>query len=182
MNLYSLVIQMPPPVVALVASLAICFLGYRLRMVGIFISGALLGYVLGRGFAIRFFSAPVPLVTGIVVGLLFGIACVAVHKAGIFLLCGACGDLFVSTLLPYVTLPVWVTILLHLFVFVALGALGLKFTKPLIVLATGLAGASNVIAGLIQMGLQFPSPRAQAFCLLALAGFGIFVQFSTEWK
>lgn len=178
MNLYTLVSQIPPVYFSLALAAIICFLGYPLHKLGILVTGGVLGFFVGRDFALQFFDQNASNTIGLVLGFVTAILCLVLYKVGRFIFCGAVGAMFLSLVLPSFSLESWLQSVLLVVIFLAAGGLSVKFMRPVIILVTGLLGGINLLSGLLLLGVPIPAGLWQVFSMLALAGLGIFIQFS----
>ena len=105
--------------------------------------------------------------------------CSWLYDAGIFVLCGACGALFVSSLLEQFALIWWLELVILLAAFIAIGVLALQFVRPVLIIVTGLSGASSILSSLALLGLPLPGGNVRLVCALVLGLVGMAVQFTT---
>ncbi|HJD22002.1 MAG TPA: TMEM198/TM7SF3 family protein [Candidatus Gemmiger faecigallinarum] len=179
MDLTQLIGNVPSAVISLALGALICFAGYRLRKAGIMLTGALLGFSVASDIAANFLDQSASLIVGVVAALVVAGFCSWLYDAGIFVFCGACGALFASSILSQAAMESWLRLVILAAVFIAVGALALKFVRPVMILATGLSGASSILSSLVQLGLAIPAGTIQLIALLVLAAVGIGVQFGT---
>lgn len=178
MNVYSVISQVPPIYFSAAVAAMICFMGYPLHKLGILLAGGVIGYTLGRDFALQFFDQNTAGIVAIVVALIGAGLCLFFYKPGCFIFCGAAAALFVSVLTSFFPVPSWVQVVLMLLVFLIGGVLSLKVLRTTIILITGLLGGVNLLSCLLLFGLPIPAGLWQFFTLLALAGAGIIFQFT----
>lgn len=179
MDLTTLISSIPSAAISLVVAVLICFMGYRLRKAGIMLAGALLGYTIAHDIAARYADASTALLIGLVVGVLLALMCSWLYDAGIFILCGACGALYVGSLIEQFAMIWWVELIILLAAFIAVGVLALQFVRPVLIIVSGLAGASSILSSLALLGLPLPAGNVRLVCALVLALVGMAVQFTT---
>lgn len=179
MDLTTLIAEIPSAAISLVVAALICFMGYRLRKAGIMLAGALLGYKLTCDIAGRYLDASTTLLVGLIVAVMLALVCSWLYDAGIFVLCGACGALYVSSLVEQFALIWWLELIILIAAFIAIGVLALQFVRPVLIIVTGLAGASSMLSSLVLLGLPLPDGNPRLICALVLALVGMAVQFTT---
>ena len=179
MDLTTLISSIPSAAISLVVAVLICFMGYRLRKAGIMLAGALLGYTIAHNIAARYADASTALLIGLVVGVLLALMCSWLYDAGIFILCGACGALYVASLIEQFAMIWWVELIILLAASIAVGVLALQFVRPVLIIVSGLAGASSILSSLALLGLPLPAGNVRLVCALVLALVGMAVQFTT---
>ncbi len=179
MDLTTLIGNIPSAVISLVVAVLICFMGYRLRKAGIMLAGALLGYTITHNIAVRYMAPSTALLLALVIAVLLALMCSWLYDAGIFVLCGACGALFVSSLLEQFALIWWLELVILLAAFIAIGVLALQFVRPVLIIVTGLSGASSILSSLALLGLPLPGGNVRLVCALVLGLVGMAVQFTT---
>lgn len=179
MDLTTLIGNIPSAAISLVVAVLICFMGYRLRKAGIMLAGALAGYTIAHDIAVHYMDSSTALLIGLVTGVLLALTCSWLYDAGIFVLCGACGALFVSSLIEQFALVWWLELLILLAAFIAIGVLALQFVRPVLIIVTGLSGASSILSSLALLSLPIPEGNARLVCALVLGLVGMAVQFTT---
>lgn len=180
MDLTTLIGNIPSAAISLVVAVLICFMGYRLRKAGIMLAGALMGYTIAHDIAAHYTQPSTALLIGLVAGLLLALLCSWLYDAGIFVLCGACGALYVSSLIEQFALVWWLQFLILLAAFIAIGVLALQFVRPVLIIVTGLSGASSILSSLSLLGLSLPDGNVRLVCALVLGLVGMAVQFTTS--
>lgn len=126
-----------------------CFFGYRLYRIFIAVSGFITGALIGGLLGLLTSGGEPGL--AIIVGLLFGVLgaflAYRLYKLGVFLTCFSTGALL-GFCIGLLTKQVGFGIVLALICGILLGVLGVKLTKPVIVISTGFGGG-------ICMGIAF---------------------------
>lgn len=180
MDLTQLIGQIPAAAISLALGAVICFAGYKVRKVGIMLTGAMLGFTVASGIAGNFAAEQsTAVLVGVIAAVLVALFCSWLYDAGIFVFCGGCAALFAAMLLARYDLAEWLTLVIVLAVFVAVGVLALQFVRPVMIVATGLSGAGSVLSSLALLGLALPAGAVHLAALLVLAAAGIAVQFAT---
>ena len=144
-------------IVVAVLGLLNCFLGYKLLRLWVTVVGLAVGGIGGLLAGYRFLHAD-PIVSVIIAGvaalILAGLA-FYIYKAGIFLLCAGVG----LAICIYVIHPrSSVVFFICLLVSVGIGALGVVFVKPIVIVTTSIQGglaAGAAIVPLLQLGDTF---------------------------
>ena len=174
MDLTTLIGNIPSAVISLVVAVLICFMGYRLRKAGIMLAGALLGYTITHNIAVRYMAPSTALLLALVIAVLLALMCSWLYDAGIFVLCGACGAGGLATGLILLTEGAVLRA-----AFIAIGVLALQFVRPVLIIVTGLSGASSILSSLALLGLPLPGGNVRLVCALVLGLVGMAVQFTT---
>ena len=159
----------------LVFGLLNCVLGYRLLrfwvMIAGFMAGAAAGYFIIRRLNIE--QKLYYLVTMIGLGIVVAIIAFLIYKAGVFLLAAALGmTAGIYFLRPTSSAMFFLCILIGVF----LGAMGVRFSREVIIVATSLAGGAIAGLSLIKIGRLAEIPYG-LFISAGFALFGMLVQF-----
>lgn len=194
LNTYQVLIL---PVAAL-ASIALCFLGFRFLQVWVAAFGFILG--LGGGYIVasRFLTGYAPLLVGFLAGVIMILLSFMIFKAGIFAFIAAITGMTLWKLIPMwvfeeIYLPGSVGLkiakalpyVLVLLVSLTVGALAVKKMRNVIIAATGITGAFEAV--LYVMSILHVSPTLETryiwLAIIALlAILGIVVQVFTTKK
>ena len=165
-------------IVVAVLGLLNCFLGYKLLRLWVTVVGLAVGGIGGLLAGYRFLHAA-PIVSVIIAGvaalILAGVA-FYIYKAGIFLLCAGVG----LAICIYVIHPrSSVVFFICLLVSVGIGALGVVFVKPIVIVTTSIQGglaAGAAIVPLLQLGDTFSG----RFLGIGIAVLGLIFQVLTN--
>lgn len=171
--------------VGIAAALLNCFFGYRLMKVWISIIGFLCGFCGGYAAMIRLLPGRtgICILTAILIGLLVGLAAYKVYLLGVFLLCGgitmAAVWLFMSAAWP--GLEEWIFLVVSLLAGALAGVLAVMFSKPVIILSTGISGGLSAGLMILEV-LGIVNPTAGWAVCAVLAACGVATQFFTSKK
>lgn len=157
-----------------------CFLGYQLKKVWIALGCFVLGGALGAGLGALLFKEN-PLVwvgAALLLGVVFACLSFKLYLGGVFVLCFALG--WVITL-PFLKLYGGWGALVCVAAGLTLGVLGIKFARPVLILATALGGGLSAGRTLAELAAAFMPQAALGAAVLAgglaLAAFGAAYQF-----
>ncbi len=158
-----------------------CFLGFKLFRFVVSVSfGAVfaaIGAVIGRGlFEELTFVIFVVAVGFFALGAWLG---VKLYKVGVFLYLMAVTVVVALLIFMGLDMDSTASLVLALFLGIAMGVVGVILVKPVVILSTGINGGINV--GMAAAGLLGSTP-AGVLCGLLLAVLGIIVQFKMENK
>lgn len=169
--------------ISLLLSLASCFFGYKLMKLWMAVAGFVLGFVLGDVVCalLKVESFGIFFLIGAVVGIVLAIVSFKLYKAGIFLLGAVLGSGITFLVLGTAT---WWYILAIIFAGIAVGALAVAASKPVVILASSISGGLSALqsAGAL-FALSALTGNASAIILwggVALAVSGVVVQFITN--
>jgi hypothetical protein len=181
MDLSLLTDLIPSSLFTLAMGVLTCFLGYRLRKIWASLAGLVFGFSFGSRLAANFWDASHAALVGLGVGLAALVLCIWLYDAGIFLLCGGCGAVFVCALFSNYTQVFYLILAVGVGSFLLIGLLALRFAKTMLILCTGFSGAGSIISSLVALGIPYLSDTGLTgvICILVCAVAGIVVQFST---
>lgn len=171
--------------ISIVIALLHCFLGYRLLKVWISVIGFLIGFLVSFGTAMHFLDdkTGICVLIGIALGVAVAFLAYKVYLLGVFLLCGgmtmAAVYLFMTGNWP--GLESWIPLLVSGLSGVLAGVLSVMFTKPLIILTTGINGGLSAGTMIFEV-LGIVNPVAQWILCAVIAAAGTVVQFVTSGK
>lgn len=165
-------------IVALVAGLLNCFLGYKLLRLWVTVVGLVAGGLVGLFVSYRVLHADF-----IVMAVIAGVAALAlaavafyIYKAGIFLLCAGVGMALCLYLIhPRSSMTFFICMLIS----VGIGVLGVVFVKPIVIVTTSVQGglmAGAALAPLIHVGDTFYGK----FLGVGIAALGLLFQILTN--
>ena len=166
--------------ITLIASLMLCYFGYRLIRVWMTILGFICGFSLGAAVLGIFMTERLwyYYAGAVVIGLIFAILAYNIYLVGVFIMCGAVAAITVYGLLASFDLPEILPQLITILSFVLFGTLAVRFSKPVIILATSCAGAYYAVRALVK--LVDPLAASEAYRMIALGSIcasGILLQF-----
>ena len=179
LDLTTIINSIPSPVISLAIGLAICFMGYRLRQAAIMLAGGLIGYLITYQVAPLILDENGTLIAAVVVALLLAAFCSWLYDAGVFVLCGGCAVLLVSSFLVQYSLQIWLQLAILAIVFAVAGILAVRLDQPVMIIITGFAGAGCTLSSLVRMGWNLPGAPLHIALLLILSVVGISIQFAT---
>lgn len=133
-----------------VLALVQCFFGFRLQKFLIALVGFFIGFLAGLGISAALnLPAWAPWAIAAAVGLILGILAFRIYKVGIF---GICFVEAIVCVYSFNLQPRWVMVFVGLLAGLVLGALAVRYTRPMIILSTGLGGAAGVAKALTGIG------------------------------
>ena len=171
-------------VTSLVLALLQCFLGYRLLRGWIALVGFLVGFFGGLILAAKFGATGyIPLIIGIIAGILLSIVAFKIYQLGVFIYCGALA--FNATrLIPFPAEGnIWpkVAIVVGILAFILAGFLAAKYAKPCIIGITAISGASSAAQLIPKLSPEFAEkPETATFLFAGLIAAGVLVQVLTN--
>lgn len=162
-------------IILIVAAIA-CFFGYKLNKTLIAILGFLIGYKLGLAYIPNFIENQTMIYIGtIVIAILTGLFSNSLYSIGIFFLCAMsayilCGNLNLSG---------DISTIIGLIIGIIAGILGVKFTRSLIIISTGIGGSTLFTDTLFNI-LNITPSTLSTIILLIIASLGITYQFKQK--
>lgn len=163
-----------------------CFFGYKLQKIWVALMAAMVGGLLGYIIA-ALFNPPVwvPWVAALALGALFVMISFKLYLVGVFLLSFVLFSICVQSIITNET-AMWIVIVVG---GILLGILAVKFTRPVLILATSLGGGLTAAKSLLMMtgvtallgakGIWLYLPIAVG---LVLAALGVWFQYKTTHK
>ncbi len=136
--------------VVLVAGLLNCFLGYKLLRLWVTLVGLIVGGIGGFFVGYRYLDLDMILnvILAGVAALVVAAAAFYIYKAGIFLLCGAIGMVIgIYVIHPRSSLAFFICLMIA----VGVGALGIVFVKPIVIVTTAVQGGLTAGLALVQL-------------------------------
>ena len=167
--------------ISLIIALLGCFFGFKLSKLFMSLTGFLTGAILGGIVGVKFLDLSGALVALVVIigGLLLAFFAYRIYQAGIFILCFGLAFMAGASLLPFTgDIQFFLSVLIGF----AIGALALKFIRPVIIctsaIVCGYSAAGLLMAVCEYMDLySFSIP--QTLLAIILSVLGIAVQFLT---
>ncbi len=135
-------------IIDLILGLITCFFGYKFSKALL----AILGFIIGYKFAMA--SLPSYIIESwmlttcsIIIGIILGFISYKLYLIGIFILCG------VSTyiLCQFIGVDQSLRIIIGIISGILAGILGVKFTKPLLIISTSLSGTTMLVKSLFSV-------------------------------
>ena len=172
------------PVICLVMALLQCFFGYKLVRFWISLFGFLIGFLLGFFISAHFMGEMglVQVLIGAGAGVIFGLLAYKIYLAGVFVFCFVLAFAAMACI-PWPADDLWnvLSVIICIAVGVLAGVLAVRFSRPLLILITGICGAWNAMNAAMtiwpQLPLQDQNIRLIITALVALVG--VLVQFLT---
>ncbi len=155
-------------IITIVIALATCFFGYKLNKILIAIFGLIIGFNLGVTYLPNLLTdQTVIYIISAVIAIAIGIISYNLYLVGVFLLCALAAFILCENL----NLEENVQIIISVFAGLIAGILGVKFTRPLMIISTSLAGASTFTeCALILFKMQSNTLSLIIFIVIALLG------------
>lgn len=155
-------------VITLVIALVTCFFGYKLNKIIIAIFGLIIGFNLGVTYLPNLLEGQTVIyIISAILALIVGLLSYKLYLVGVFLLCALAAFILCENLNLSENIQMIVSIAAG---FIA-GILGVKFTRPLMIISTSLAGASTFTeCALILFKMQSNTLSLIIFIVIALLG------------
>lgn len=163
-------------IIALIVAIITCFWGYKLNKFLISIFGLILGFAIGIEYLPNFINDQTTVyIISEIIGLAIGFISYNLYLAGIFFLCAIavfvlCGNLGLTEELQTI---------IGLVAGIIAGIIGVKFTRPIMIIATSLSGAS-IITDIAFNLLSYQNELLIFIISLVLATFGMIYQFKQK--
>lgn len=169
-------------VVTLIFALLQCFFGYKLLRAWITFVGFLIGFFLGMIISGALgASGYVPVIVGIIAGILIALLAFKIYLVGVFLYCGTIAAA-ATRLIPFPEGKGWVAVsfVIAVAAFLIAGFLAVKFAKPCIIGITAISGACTAVQAIQELSVEFAtSDKAPLLALAGLIAAGVLVQVLT---
>ena len=163
-------------IITLVIAIVTCFFGYRLNKTLIAIFGLIIGFELGITYLPNFLSdQTIIYIISTVLAIVVGIISYNLYLVGVFLLCA----LAVYILCGNLGLDENIKTIIGVIAGIIAGILGVKFTRPLIIISTSLAGATTIIENVFSL-LNIQNNIFELLLFLIIAILGITYQFKQK--
>lgn len=163
-------------IVAVLIGLMSCFFGYKLNKTLIAIMGLIIGFNLGIVVLPNFITdQTIIYIVSAIIALLFGFISYNLYLVGIFLLCA----ITVYSLCNNLGLESNIQTIISVISGIIAGILGVKFTRPLIIISTSLAGATTIIENVFFL-LNIQNNIFELLLFLIIAILGITYQFKQK--
>ena len=163
-------------IIALVVALITCFWGYKLNKGLIAIFGLILGFTIGTEYLPNLINdQTVVYMVSAVIGIAVGLISYNLYLVGIFFLCGIAAFVLCENL----GLAENIQTIIGLVAGIIAGILGVKFTRPLMIISTSLSGASVLTNTAFQL-LNFQNNTLIFILSIVLAILGMIYQFNQK--
>ena len=163
-------------IASIITGLLACFMGYRLNKVIIMIIGFYVGYKLGDTYLPNLISDDVPVkFLSVVIGIIVGFAAFSLYLFGIFILC----FLLAYTLCEVFIDTETIKIIIGVVAGVVAGIIGVKFVRPIMIIATSLTGGFLAVSSIMSL-INYESSSIYIICGLILAAIGALAQFQNK--
>ena len=163
-------------IVTLIVAAVACFFGYRLNKALIAVMGLIIGFNLSLTYLPGFIAnQTIVYIASAVIAILAGFISYNLYLVGIFLLCAITAYLLCENLGLDSNTQTLVGMLAGLIA----GLLGVKFTRPLMIVSTSLGGASILTKTVFTM-LNFQNNALSFIITLVIAILGMIYQFSQK--
>ena len=163
-------------IIALVVAIITCFWGYKLNKGLIAIFGLILGFALGIEYLPNFINdQTIVYVVSAVIGIAVGFISYNLYLVGIFFLCGVAAFVLCENL----GLAENLQTIIGLVAGIIAGILGVKFTRPIMIISTSLSGASALTDTAFQI-LNFQNNTLAFIISIVLAVLGMIYQFNQK--
>ena len=163
-------------IIALIIAIITCFFGYKLNKGLIAILGLILGFLIGITYLPNIIiDKTLIYILSAVIAIFFGFISYKLYLVGIFFLCAIATYILCENFGLTGNLQTIIGILVGLIA----GILGVKFTRPLMIISTGLSGASIITEILFNI-LNFQNDILNFIISLIIAILGITYQFQQK--
>lgn len=163
-------------IIALVVAIITCFWGYKLNKGLIAIFGLILGFALGIEYLPNLINdQTIVYVVSAVIGIAVGFISYNLYLVGIFFLCGVAAFVLCENL----GLAENLQTIIGLVAGIIAGILGVKFTRPIMIISTSLSGASVLTDTAFQI-LNFQNNTLTFIISIVLAVLGMIYQFNQK--
>ena len=163
-------------IIALIVAIITCFWGYKLNKGLIAIFGLIIGFALGTEYLANFITnQTIVYIVSAVIGIAVGLISYNLYLVGIFFLCAIAAFVLCENL----GLAKNLQTIICLVAGIIAGILGVKFTRPIMIIATSLSGASILTDTAFQM-LNFQNNTLSFIISIVLAILGMVYQFNQK--
>lgn len=133
-------------IITIVIALATCFFGYKLNKTLIAIFGLIIGFKLGITYLPSMLSDQTLIyIISAIIAVAVGIISYKLYLVGVFLLCALAAFILCENLNLQENIQLIISIIAGLIA----GILGVKFTRPLMIISTALAGSAAFIENIL---------------------------------
>lgn len=163
-------------IVAIIIGLLSCFFGYKINKIIIAIIGLIIGFNIGITVLPSIITdQTIIYIVSTIIALLFGFISYKLYLIGVFLLCA----LTVYTLCSNLGLESNIQTIISVIAGIIAGILGVKFTRPIMIISTSLGGASLITENAFNL-FNFQNPILSIIILIIIAVLGMSYQFKQK--
>ena len=163
-------------IITILIALVTCFFGYKLNKILIAIFGLIIGFNLGVTYLPNLLTnQTIIFIISAIIAIAVGIISYNLYLVGVFLLCA----LAVYILCGNLGLDENIKTIIGVIAGIIAGILGVKFTMPLIIISTSLAGATTIIENVFSL-LNIQNNIFELLLFLIIAILGITYQFKQK--
>lgn len=163
-------------IITILIALVTCFFGYKLNKILIAIFGLIIGFNLGVTYLPNLLTnQTIIFIISAIIAIAVGIISYNLYLVGVFLLCA----LAVYILCGNLGLDENIKTIIGVIAGIIAGILGVKFTRPLIIISTSLAGATTIIENVFSL-LNIRNNIFEILLFLIIAILGITYQFKQK--
>lgn len=163
-------------IITLIIALITCFFGYKLNKGLIAVIGLIIGFQISSTYLPAIIeSQNLVYILSIIIALILGMLSYKLYLVGIFFLCAISAYLLFENL----NLTGNIQIIFGLIIGVIAGILGVKFTRPLIIISTSLCGSSLII-NTIMPALNIQNNTVNLILTLIIAIISMAYQFKQK--
>lgn len=160
-------------IITLIAAVITCFFGYRLNKTLIAVMGLIIGFNLGLTYLPNVITdQTIIYVVSAVIAILAGLISYNLYLVGVFLLCA----IAVYILCENLGLDSNIQTLVGMLAGLIAGILGVKFTRPLMIISTSLGGASLLTNTAFTL-FNFQNDALSFIIIIVIAILGMLYQF-----
>ncbi len=160
-------------IITIVIALATCFFGYKLNKILISLFGLIIGFNLGVTYLPNLLTdQTIIYIISTIIAIAVGIISYKLYLIGVFLLCTLTAFILSGNLNLSENLQIIVSVVIG----IVAGILGVKFTRPIMIISTSLAGASALIENLLTL-FNFQNNTVEIILFIIITILGIMYQF-----
>ena len=163
-------------IVTIIIGLITCFFGYKLNKTIIAIFGLIIGYNLGVTLLPNVITDQTTIyIISVIIAIAIGLISYKLYLVGIFLLCALAAYILCDNL----QLAQNIKNIVGLITGIIAGILGVKFTRPLVIISTSLAGATTFAENILNL-LNYQNNNLTIIISIIVAIIGIIYQFKQK--
>ncbi len=163
-------------IVTIIIGLITCFFGYKLNKTIIAIFGLIIGYNLGVTLLPNVITDQTTIyIISVIIAIAIGLISYKLYLVGIFLLCALAAYILCDNL----QLAQNIKTIVGLITGIIAGILGVKFTRPLVIISTSLAGATTFAENILNL-LNYQNNNLTIIISIIVAIIGIIYQFKQK--
>lgn len=163
-------------IITIVISLVTCFFGYKLNKIIIAIFGLIIGFNLGITYLPNLLTdQTIIYIISAIIAIAVGMISYNLYLVGVFLLCA----LATFTLCDNLNLSENVQMIVSIVIGLIAGILGVKFTRPIMIISTSLAGASTFTENALTL-FKIQNDILALIIFIIITIFGMLYQFKQK--